>query len=353
MKAFADKPGRITDLFFCAVFMPLLVLLGPPLEWMPSWPLFSVVAVAFLYGCYFVLKRQQLPRLLLEKDYRRIAIVAGALVAANYLLTLYPLPQVDFITPSMSEYQTSVRDRQVALGLWLMFSLVVAYSLVTSFVGELYAQLLRTREIRAQRDRAELAMFKAQISPHFLFNTLNSLYSLVIGTSQKAEDAFIKFTDILKYTYVTIENETVAIGEEAAYIGNYIDLQRIRLNDHTRIEWNKSIDDESAQLPPMLMLTFVENAFKYGASTARDCEILISLRLERGHLEFRTSNAIMKHADRLRTELPTGIENCQARLEGIYPGRYTLETSETDGVFDLLMTINLTPNGETDKMHRH
>ncbi|MDE7141587.1 MAG: sensor histidine kinase, partial [Muribaculaceae bacterium] len=215
------------------------------------------------------------------------------------------------------------------------------YSLVTSIVGELYAQLIRTREIQAQRDRAELAMFKAQISPHFLFNTLNSLYSLVIGTSQKAEDAFIKFTDILKYTYVTIENETVAIGEEAEYIGNYIDLQRIRLNDHTKVTWTKEIDDDTRQIPPMLMLTFVENAFKYGASTSRDCAIAISLKLSKGHLEFRTRNSIMKHADQLRTELPRGIENCRARLEGIYPGRHSLITTESDGVFNLRMTIEL------------
>ena len=341
MKNIQYKTGRLIDLVFCVVFMPLLVLLGPASGWAVPWPLFFIVSVAFLYGCYFALKKLNLPKLLVEKDYRRIAAISAGFLIANYLLTLYPLPQVDFITPSMSEYQTSVRDHEVALSLWLMFSLVLAYSLVTSIVGELYAQLIRTREIQAQRDRAELAMFKAQISPHFLFNTLNSLYSLVIGTSQKAEDAFIKFTDILKYTYVTIENETVAIGEEAEYIGNYIDLQRIRLNDHTKVTWTKEIDDDTRQIPPMLMLTFVENAFKYGASTSRDCAIAISLKLSKGHLEFRTRNSIMKHADQLRTELPRGIENCRARLEGIYPGRHSLITTENDGVFNLRMTIEL------------
>lgn len=91
----------------------------------------------------------------------------------------------------------------------------------------------------------------------------------------------------------------------------------------------------------MLMLTFVENAFKYGASATRDCEIFISLKLTDGHLEFRTRNSIMKHADQLRTELPKGIDNCRARLEGIYPGRHTLETTERDNIFDLCMTIEL------------
>ncbi len=321
--------------------MPLLVLLGPARDWVIPFPLFFIVSVTFLYGCYFALKRLNLPKMLLCGDYRRIAIISAVLILANYLLTLFPLPKVDFITPSMSRFQTSVRDHEVALTLWLMFSLVSAYALLTSFVIELYSQLIRTREAQAQRDRAELAIFKAQISPHFLFNTLNTLYSLVIGTSRKAEDAFIKFTDILKYTYITIENETVAIAEEAAYISNYIDLQRIRLNDRTKIIWKLEIDNESVLIPPMLMLTFVENAFKYGASTIHDCEILITLSLTNGHLEFTTRNQIMKHADQVRAELPRGIENCRNRLEGMYPERHTLVTYEAEGVFYLRMTIEL------------
>ena len=109
-----------------------------------------------------------------------------------------------------------------------------------------------------------------------MFNTLNTLYSLVIGTSQKAEDAFIKFTEILKYTYVTIENEKVALDDEVAYIQNYIDLQNIRLNSHTRVDWRHDIEDGKVMIPPMIFLTFVENAFKYGASTSRDCMVEIS-----------------------------------------------------------------------------
>ena len=222
-----------------------------------------------------------------------------------------------------------------------MFSLVMAYSLTTSLVTELYSQLLQKRRVEAERDRAELAMFKAQISPHFLFNTLNSLYSLVIGTSQKAEDAFIKFTDILKYTYVTIERETVALQEEINYIRNYIDLQAIRLNSHTTVSWTYETDDPSREIPPMLMLTFVENAFKYGASTSRDCRIDISLTLTDGQLHFTTRNAVMKHADEFRTELPKGMENCRARLKGLYPGRHTLTASEQEGIYTVDLTINL------------
>ncbi len=341
MKSQANKSSLILDLFFCVGFMPLLIVLGPAHSWATEMPLFFAITCLFFYGCYFAVTRLRFPNLLISRDYKRIAIVLSALIAGNCILTLYPLPAVDFVTPVLSEYQTRVRNYNVALGLWLMFSMVVSYALSVSFARELFRQELLKRKIEHQRDKAELAMFKAQISPHFLFNTLNSLYSLVIGTSQKAEDAFIKFTDILKYTYTTIGNETVPIREEISYIGNYIDLQELRLNGHTRVEWHSCTDDPDAPIPPMLMLTFVENAFKYGSSASSDCTISINLTLQGGQLTFETRNSIMRHADEFRTDMPVGIENCRARLAAVFPGRHTLETSETDGTFTLSLKINM------------
>lgn len=344
MKSVENKISLIIDLFFCIVLMPILLLFGPAGQWLTRYTVFFLLASAFLYGSYFTLKHFKVPQLFIAKKYKELILIFGILAACNFVLTLYPLPSLDFVTPNLSKYHTRIRDWGVELSMWLMFSLVMAYSLTTSLVTELYNQQLQKRRIEAQRNRAELAVFKAQISPHFLFNTLNSLYSLVIGTSEKAEDAFIKFTDILKYTYVTIDNETVAIKDEINYIGSYIDLQEIRLNSHTEVIWRHSVDNENTQIPPMLMLTFVENAFKYGASSSHDCRINISLSLKDGHLEFSTRNSIMKHAARFRDELPTGIENCRARLRGLYPGRHSLETVEDGNTFYVNLKIDLWKN---------
>lgn len=346
MKSIENKSEFIIDIFFCVVFMPALILLGPAHSWIEAWPLFFILSCGFFYGSYFALKHFNIPLLFIERNYRKMGIVGGALVLCNYMLTLYPLPELDFVTPAMSAYQTQIRNYSITISLWLMFSLVLGYSLTTSFVNELYNQLLQKRKIEAQRDKAKLAVFKAQISPHFLFNTLNTLYSLVVGTSQRAEDAFIKFTEILKYTYVTIDNELVPLKDEIAYIQNYIDLQEIRLNKHTNVVWTYDVDDENVMIPPMLMLTFVENAFKYGASTSRDCTISISLKLESGSLEFKTSNSIMKHANEFHSDMPVGIENCRARLNGIFPKRHSLETIESDGAFSVNLSIQLGKDGK-------
>lgn len=341
MKSIEYRIARILDVIFCVAFMPLLILLGPAHYWLKEWPVFFAIDCAYLYGCYFAIRYARVSLLLINRQYARIAGLVLLMAACNYALTFYPHPEIDFVIPSMTEYQTSVRNYSVSLSLWLMFFAVMCYALTMSFITELYNQMLLRKDIENQRDKAELAIFKAQISPHFLFNTLNSLYSLVIGTSSKAEDAFIKFTELLKYTYVTIENESVPIRDEIEYIQNYIDLQRIRLNEHTEIVWRHDVDDMNKSVPPMIFLTFVENAFKYGASTSRDCILFISLTLKDGALEFRTQNMIMKHSDTFRTEVPVGISNCRARLDGLFPGRYTLDTGESNGVFNLNLKIRL------------
>ncbi len=341
MKSTDNRTSLILDIFFCTVFMPILVILGPSHHWLSQWPLFFMLTCGYLYGIYFYMMRIDIPQLLITRKYYKIAGVITGLIVLTYLLTLYPLPDIDFVTPALSEYQTRVRNFGVTVTIWLMFSLVMGYALTVMFVKALYEQLLLKKKIEAQRDKAELAVFKAQISPHFLFNTLNSLYSLVIGTSEKAENAFIKFAELLKYTYVTIEKEHVALKEEIAYIRNYIDLQQIRLNKHTTVDWKYAVDDEDVEVPPMLMLTFVENAFKYGASTSRDCDIHIHLTLNHGTLIFETSNSIMKHADEFRKDMPVGIDNCRARLMTIYPGKHSLETIEANGVFEVKLKINL------------
>ncbi len=341
MRSIENKTALIFDLFFSFVFQPILLLIGPAHYWVTQWPVFFVIVCVYLYACYFVLKHLNFPKLLIERRYTRIIVVVLSLIAVCYLLSCYPLPQLDFVIPTLSEYQTQVRNFGVSITLWLMFSLVLGYSFTTSIVKELYDQLLLKRKIEAQRDKAELAMFKAQISPHFLFNTLNSLYSLVIGTSEKAEDAFIKFTELLKYTYVTIDKEWVTLRDDIEYIQNYLDLQSIRLNEHTAIDWSYDVDDDSVQVPPMLFLTFVENAFKYGASTSRDCTIMIHLTLHDGVLRFETRNNVMKHADSFREDMPVGVENCRARLSALYPGRYTLDVSDAGGEFHLNLKIQL------------
>ncbi len=341
MKSLEHATGLIFDLFFGIIFMPLLAVFGPIRNWWSISPGLDVLVIVYLYGCYFAVKKLNLPHLILSKSYARLVAIALVSLSLTYLISFYPLPQVDFIIPSMSEYQTRVRNYNVSISLWFMYSVVICYSLTVEFVKALYERRLLQNIAENQRNKAELAMFKAQISPHFLFNTLNSLYSLVIGTSQKAEDAFIKFTEILKYTYTTIDNEFVALADELLYIRNYIDLQLIRLDGHTSVNFAPEVDNPDAKIPPMIFLTFVENAFKYGASTSSDCSIDIVLTLDGGLLRFETRNRVMRHRQEFRSDMPVGLENCRNRLAALFPGRHSLTTLEEGDSFKVILTINL------------
>ena len=344
MKSFEYKTGLLFDLFFCLIFMPLLVVLGPAHHWWRISPVFTCVAIAYLCGCYFATKSLQLPKLILSRLYGRLSVIIVSFLILTYLLTLYPLPKMDFVIPSMTEYQTRMRNYNMAVAVWFMFSVIMCYSLTVAFIKELYHRRMVQGEIESQRDKAQLALFKAQINPHFLFNTLNSLYSLVVGTSEKAEDAFIKFSELLEYTYRTADNDWVTIMDEINYISNYIDLQLIRLGSRTKVEWIYEVDEEETMVPPMIFLTFVENAFKYGSSTSRECGIRFSLILEKGHLGFETENEIVRYSDDFRKDMPVGIQNCRNRLSVLFPENYELDIKEKNGVFSLRLEINMLHN---------
>lgn len=341
MKLKEHMTSRIFDLLFCVVLMPMLLFFGPARYWLTEWPVFFVLVSVACYGCYFVLKRLNVPRLFISRNYRVLLLIGLVLSGCIWLLSLYPLPKVDFYTPVMSEYQTRLRNYNVSLSLWMMFSMVVAFSLTVSFIKELHGQQLLREKLKHQKQSAELAALRAQISPHFLFNTLNSLYSLVLGTSEKAEDALIKFTRILEYTYMTAGNDMVAMGDEVEYISNYIDLQRLRLNECTRVDWRYEVEDEGLSMPPLLLLTFVENAFKYGVSPSRESVISISLTEREGVLDFVASNNVVRHEDVFGSQVSVGIENCRARLENLFGGRYNLDIREESGVYCVTLNIRL------------
>ena len=197
-----------------------------------------------------------------------------------------------------------------------------------------FRQILSRQEIEAEKNRAELALYKAQINPHFLFNTLNALYGLVLTKSDKTESAFIKFSNILKYMYAQTTMETISINNEVEYIRQYVDLQSLRLNKHTQVVFETQIDDEHAKIPPMILITF-----EYGVSSDVDCLILIRITVKKGELLFETENTVMKenHAN----PHAIGIENCRKRLELLYPNRFTLIMKEENRQFKIRLSIQL------------
>ncbi|MGL4412020.1 MAG: sensor histidine kinase [Bacteroidales bacterium] len=198
---------------------------------------------------------------------------------------------------------------------------------------------MEKQSIEIEKNKAELALYRAQINPHFLFNTLNTLYGLIINKSNKAENVLVKITDILHYMYNDASKEKIPLENEFVYIKDYIDLQKFRLPSNVQVDYNNSYDNGSILIAPMILITFIENTFKYGISVKEDCLIKINIEVRNDELIFESIN---KNYKSLNVENKgIGIDNCKKRLKSIYPNNYKLDIREENQMYYVKLQLKL------------
>lgn len=328
--------ARYVDLLFCLVIMPLVITLLPVDHWIVHNTAFLLTLIVYIYGLYFIYRWARPAHLFIRHKYLAIILLMLVLVGITILFTHFPMRES---APTLDARILAARQNMRTQTIWFFFLVVTGFSLAIELTFELFRQMLSRQELEAEKNKAELALYKAQINPHFLFNTLNTLYALTLSKSDRTESAFVKFSNILHYMYTQTDRKLIPLADEWAYIRQYVDLQRLRLNPHTQVELTEEIDNDRASVPPMLFITFVENAFKYGISSETDCSIRIRLCLHEGVLVFTTENAVMQH--RKETKPGIGIENCRKQLQLLFPGRFDLQTSEQDEIYRVRLTIRL------------
>ena len=348
-KALGTQSQLIIDLIFVLVLLPLMIYLLPIERWFESNTLFVCLLVGWLYLVYFVNRVFTMPALFRDRKHLIWALlVVVAMIAITYLLTQYKLefPWRNQRPPGMVEPprrpMSASRLRLHQQAVWFLFVIVMTFSSAMGLLRELYRQRAHQQELEAAKDKAELSLYKAQIDPHFLFNTLNTLYSMVVTGSPKTEDAFMQFIDITRYIYNNANQDRVDIDSEAQYLQQYIDLQRNRMNEMTTVNFAYENDESvhGATIPPMVLITFVENALKYGVSASEPSVIDVALTVNDGIMTLSTSNPI---CSKPAEDKPAGIgiENCRRRLDLIYGENYSLDIDDTDDKFNVLLKINL------------
>jgi LytS/YehU family sensor histidine kinase len=313
--------------------MPLMLFIFPIERWWGIDPVFFCSFIVWLYITYFLYKYYVIPRLTASRMKRYFALVAVLVsVAVNFWFSTYRIVPPVRIPPHIGN---EIMQAYPVWGLnptkqaiWLHFLYVVTFSFVTGLLSEIYRQRISSEAMENERNRAELQMYKAQINPHFLFNTLNTIYGLLITRSEKTIETFERFVSLSKYTYKNANLEYVSVSEEVEYIEQYIELQSLRLNEHASVKFTHSEQNEKYMLPAMLLITFVENAFKYGISSDEDCFININLQQMEGIFYFVVENSVFKRKD--DNSQGVGLKNCRKRLDMMYGNRYTLETGEND-----------------------
>lgn len=191
-----------------------------------------------------------------------------------------------------------------------------------------------------EKVNAELSYLKAQINPHFLFNTLNSIYSLSIQKSDNAPDAIVKLSEMMRYILTDAAQPFVSLKKELHQIDNYIDLQKIRLGKTVEINYTISGSADKQQIAPLILIHFIENAFKHGVNPDESSEINIAVAIRDNVLNFKISNKKVNSDHNNELNPGTGIENARTRLQILYPEKHQLLIMDTTEKFTV--EINLT-----------
>lgn len=226
--------------------------------------------------------------------------------------------------------------------LYNLFAVMVLALLFSSAVKVAKDSFIRRQEIKD----AELKLLKAQLNPHFLFNTLNNLYGLSVVNSDKLPNLMLKLSDLLRYSLYDTKEQLVPLQKEMQYLQNYVSLEQIRLEDKTEIKLNTLGEMTTLEIAPMLLIVFVENAFKHlGVTKKEECKVIVTMEIEERELLFTCSNTISlienNESDLEKGKSGIGLENAKKRLTLIYPDRHTLKISKKEEEYSVQLMLKL------------
>ena len=331
-----------TDMAFCLVFLPLMLYAFPVERWWGTYPVYFTSFACWLYITYFAYKYFIVPGLFHSRRRRAYALAAAAVsILITFLFSAYEITSPFYQLRQQQLALNHLPDwgvRQNQQAVWLHYIIVTVFCFAVGMLNEAYRQRLAREEVEYERNKAELALYKAQINPHFLFNTLNTIYGLLITRSDKTEATLERFINLTKYMYNNANRDVIPLVEEMDYIEQYIELQKLRLNSFADVSFTHQVEDETMSVPPMMLITFVENAFKYGISSDRPCFIRIRLEQHRGTLRFEVENPVSARTGGGSKRM--GIENCRRRLALLYPGHHRLDIgTDSNGIFRVHLEI--------------
>lgn len=275
-----------------------------------------------------------IPRFLARKSYLvYVASFIGLVIVTIYLNQLTFTHLADWLFPGyffISYFE------------WYdLLIYVIAYLGITSLIQFSRSWFEQTEsqrmlaEIKKAKVEQDLQSLKAQIQPHFLFNSLNTIYGLVRRKSDQAGDAVLTLSDLLRYTIRHAESTWVTLSEELEYVQQYLNLQRLRTDSPEKVNLEVSLHDKSADrihIPPLIFLPFIENAFKYG-----DGEICAEIIVEGDTMTFRCENPIVSGHQVSGTG--TGIQKTRKLLDLMYQDKYTLDLETRVDWFMVVLKI--------------
>jgi hypothetical protein len=328
--------NRYTILFLIALSVPLFALmdtffkdLGVAEDEALTTGFIIMVIVAIFAGRYIgrlvALKMNEYPKRMLVV----LCLICGSLIFWLFFYGQFPL-----------------RDRPVIGMFFFGLPLLIAsfiLGLIIKVVRDVATKQLNAAKSSAAHSESELQLLQSQISPHFLFNTLNNMYGLSITQHEKIPSLLLKLSDLLRYSVYEANKSFVPVKDELAYIMNYIDFEKMRIGD--RLALTTDIEDfqqSDAKIAPMMLIVFIENAFKHSKNTTNDkIFIHISIKTWGNRILFSVVNSYDPNDRSTGVAGGFGLDNVKKRLELLYAGEYHLVQEDSDNTYKVMLQLKI------------
>ena len=343
----------IINVIGCGLFLVLPFLFSPDSQGKRFDIIFTnahfqkdILHYVFLIGFFYLNYYFLVTRFYLEKKYWIYALTIVAcflLIAYIPSLIIDDIPSKNFTPPSGFPRPPGEMRKGPPMGFFFWGR--INHNFFLFFAVFFFSLLLRIasqwRQAQKEKSDAELSYLKAQINPHFLFNTLNSIYSLAIDKSDNTAPAVAKLSGMMRYVISDAAKEFVPLEKEITYIKSYIELQRIRFGESIHLFFDISGDTTGKQIAPLILIPFIENAFKYGVNAEEDSMIRIRIFIDENKLNMEVQNNKVNVQMAQEDKTGTGIANTQSRLQLLYPARHLLKINDGENEFAISLTLVL------------
>lgn len=283
------------------------------------------IGLFYLNGYYLY------PRLLTKKWWWLYIISLGLIVGLAFRVKLF------FLELDPAFQLTDINRRIIGFG---PIPFLIA-GIIFRLIYDRIRSEKREKEAQAEKLSAELKFLRSQISPHFIFNVMTNLVSLARVKSDLLEPSLIRLSDLLRYMLYETGKDKFPIDAEIEYLKNYISLQELRFGDDVIVKTSWEVDEKSCFIEPMLLVPFVENAFKHGIGMVNEPYIDIHLHVRNGQLTFRISNNYSQQNNSKDKSSGIGLENIRKRLNLLYAGKYRLDIHDREGVYTVELKLGL------------
>jgi hypothetical protein len=314
-----------------------VLLLGVPGIWLWDQSFFGLPAQFYLLttlyhiGLFYFNAFYLYPKLLNKKTWWLYLICLVAIIVFSGFAKVF------FLQLDPNFHFTAINRRLAFFPLVPFIGASIIYRLISDRIR--FERM--EKEARAQRLDAELKLLRSQVSPHFLFNMLTNMVSLARVQSNLLEPSLISLSELLRYMLYESNEEKIAIAKEIEQIKNYVSLQQLRFGEDVRIALDIQNDYPEGMIEPMLLVPFIENAFKHGIGMVKDPFIQISLTVQEQLLNFTVVNNYNPANQSKDKHSGIGLNNVKSRLELLYGNNYQLKISNGEGIYSVHLNCKL------------